>query len=187
MRLAIMRLRRVYHWLVKRDDRSTRGAVYVEFLAAFLPLFIFFECLVQLGGMFTAKLVVQHAASTAARAAVVVLHDNPKYYKDLKVGEAKGKRREDIEKAATITLRAVKSIVKMKLTFPTTAGGTDDKATFGRNDLVRVKVEATYRCRVPFASRLVCDFWKQRRTLTGEAALPNQGADYPYPTNEGGT
>ena len=35
---------------------GTRGAVMVEFLAAFLPLFIMFECLVQLAGLFTAKL-----------------------------------------------------------------------------------------------------------------------------------
>jgi Flp pilus assembly protein TadG len=156
-------------------------------LAAFLPLFVFFECLVQLGGMFTAKLVVQHAASTAARAAVVVIHDDPKYYNNQPVGQASGKRRETVEKAATIVMRSVKSIVKMKLTFPTSAGGKDDKTTFGRDDLVRVRIEAEYRCRVPFASRLICDAIKQRRTLVGEAALPNQGADYPYPTNEDGT
>lgn len=159
---------------------GTRGAVMVEFLVAFLPLFIFFECLVQLAGLYTAKLVVQHAASTAARAAVVVLNDNPKYYDDVEPGKATGKRREDIESAATIPLMAVKSIVHVKVTLPSSKGGNDDRKEFGRNDLVHVKVEATYLCQVPFAKRVVCNLFTETRTLTGEAALPNNGADYEY-------
>jgi len=41
-------------------------------------------------------------------------------------------------------------------------------------------VKATYRCQVPFANRLVCNFVTSTRELTGEAALPNQGASYEY-------
>ncbi len=168
----------------KEETRSawlgTRGAVMVEFLAAFLPLFIMFECLVQLAGLYTAKLVVEHAAATAARAAVVVLGDNPKYYDDVKVGQATGKRREDIESAATIPLMAVKSIIHVKVTLPSSAGGNDDRKSFGRNDMVHVKVEATYMCQVPFAKRVVCSMFTETRTLVGEASLPNNGADYEY-------
>ena len=160
--------------------RDRRGAVYVEFLVAFLPLFIFFECLVQLSGMLTAKLVVQHAAVTATRAAVVVLYDDPQYYGDEKVGSATGQRLEAIELAAAIPMRAVRSIIDYEVTFPSQAGGTDSRTDFGRDDLVRVRVKAMYRCQVPIASRMVCNFLTRTRYLTGEAALPNQGASYEY-------
>ena len=163
-----------------RLPAGTRGAVYVEFLAAFLPLFIFFECLVQMAGVYTAKLVVLHSASTAARAAVVVLHDDPQYYGDVAVGKVEGKRKEDIEKAAAIPLTAVKSIVDYEVTFPSQPGGSDSRKSFERNDLVRVRVEATYKCAVPIAKRMVCNFLTTRKKLVGEAALPNNGASYEY-------
>lgn len=166
--------------MIRNLLRDRRGAVYVEFLVAFLPLFVFFECLVQLSGMFTAKLVVQHAAVTATRAAVVVLHDDPSHYGDEPVGSASGKRLEAIELAAAIPMRSVRSIVDYEVTFPTQPGGSDNKTTFGRDDMVRVKVKAQYRCQVPIASRLVCNFVTSTRDLTAEAALPNQGADYEY-------
>ncbi len=57
-----------------------RGAAYVEFLIAFIPLFIMFLGMVQMSLMYAGDLVVQHAASRAARAAVVVLDDDPQYY-----------------------------------------------------------------------------------------------------------
>lgn len=160
--------------------RDNRGAVYVEFLIAFLPLLIFFECLVQYAGIVSAKLVVQHAAVSATRAAVVVLHDDPKHYNDEEVGKATGKRREDIRLAAAIPMRAVKSITAFEINFPSQPGGNDDRSEFTRDELVRVRVKAVYRCQVPFASRLLCDAMSSERELTGEAALPNQGADYSY-------
>ncbi len=60
------------------EDR--RGAAYVEFLLAFMPLFILFLGMVQMALMFAGDLVVQRAASTAARAAAVVIDDDPQYY-----------------------------------------------------------------------------------------------------------
>ncbi len=56
------------------------GAAYVEFLIAFLPFFILFLGMVQMSLMYAGDLVVQHAASRAARAAMVVLDDDPQYY-----------------------------------------------------------------------------------------------------------
>jgi hypothetical protein len=56
------------------------GAVYVEFLLAFFPVLVTFLGLVQLSLILSARLVVQHAASRAARAAVVVLDDDPERY-----------------------------------------------------------------------------------------------------------
>lgn len=67
---------------LERLQRDTRGAVYVEFLVAIMPVLIFFFGLLQLALIYTAQLVVQHAAARAARAAVVVLDDDPQNYQD---------------------------------------------------------------------------------------------------------
>jgi len=56
-----------------RDD--TRGAVYVEFLVAFIPFFIMVLGIMQIALMYSAHLIVQHAATTAARSAIVVFPD----------------------------------------------------------------------------------------------------------------
>lgn len=57
-----------------------RGAAYVEFLLAFIPLFIMFLGMVQMALMYAGDLVVQHAATRAARAASVVVDDDPRFY-----------------------------------------------------------------------------------------------------------
>ncbi|HKO48577.1 MAG TPA: TadE family protein [Polyangiaceae bacterium] len=54
-----------------------RGAVYVEFLVAFLPVFILFLGICQIALLSTARFVVQHAANRAARSAVVMLESSP--------------------------------------------------------------------------------------------------------------
>jgi hypothetical protein len=65
---------------MNRLARDTRGAAYVEFLISFIPVFLMFLGMVQMGLMFVAGLAVQRAASTAARAAIVVLDDDPQHY-----------------------------------------------------------------------------------------------------------
>jgi hypothetical protein len=60
--------------------RDERGAVYVEFLLAFLPLFVLFLALCQIALLIAGKIVVRHAAFAAARSAIVVLDDEPAYY-----------------------------------------------------------------------------------------------------------
>jgi hypothetical protein len=60
--------------------RDERGVVYVEFLLAFPPLFLLFMAICQLSLAATAKVVVQHAASRAVRAAIVVLEEAPEHY-----------------------------------------------------------------------------------------------------------
>jgi hypothetical protein len=159
---------------------GSHGAIYVEFLIAFLPLFIFFMCLLQMAGLHLGKLNTLHSAETAVRAAIVVLPDDPARYSNLEVGSITGKRRDDIVKAASLPLTAVSSIKGVKVTFPSSAGGDDDLSQVSRNDLVRVKVSAVYRCTIPIAKFIVCNPLTGTRTLTAEAALPNQGADYGY-------
>lgn len=65
---------------MNRLGRDTRGAAYVEFLISFIPVFLMFLGMVQMGLMFVGGLALQRAASTAARAAIVVLDDDPQYY-----------------------------------------------------------------------------------------------------------
>ncbi len=55
---------------------DARGAVYVEFIICFMPVFLLFLGVVQLAFMASAKLVVQHAAVMGARSAMVVLEDD---------------------------------------------------------------------------------------------------------------
>lgn len=62
------------------DALGTRGAVYVEYLISFVPVFIMFLGVIQLSLMYAARVEVQHAANTAARAAIVVLDEDPQYY-----------------------------------------------------------------------------------------------------------
>ncbi len=158
------------------------GAVMVEFIVAFLPLMIFFEALLQFGGIVTGKLVVNHAAVCAARAAVVVLPDDPKFYDDVPVGQPTGKRREDIERAAAVPLAALKSFEAIRIKFPSQPGATDDRTSFSKNELVVIRVEADYHCQVPLVNRLLCNAATSKRTLVAEASFPNQGAPYPFPS-----
>lgn len=67
--------------------RDPRGAVYVEFLAVIFPLLFLWLGIAQLAFVGIAKLVVEHAAVTACRAAVVVLDDDPKHYAGAPRGE----------------------------------------------------------------------------------------------------
>ena len=67
--------------------KDARGAVYVEFLLVFMPVFLLFLCIVELGFVYAARLVVQHAATRAVRAAVVILDDDPARY----AGERRGR------------------------------------------------------------------------------------------------
>ncbi|MBW2460473.1 MAG: pilus assembly protein [Deltaproteobacteria bacterium] len=65
--------------------KDTSGVVYVEFLIAFMPFLVMFLGMVQVALYLTANLVVRHAATTAARAAVVVLPDDPQYYDNAEI------------------------------------------------------------------------------------------------------
>jgi Flp pilus assembly protein TadG len=48
---------------VRHDQR---GAVYVELLLVFLPVFMLFLAVLQLGFVYTGRLVVQHAAGSTS-------------------------------------------------------------------------------------------------------------------------
>ena len=70
--------------------RDENGAIYVEFLLVFMPVFLIFLGLVQASLMFAANLIVAHAANVAARAAMVVLDDDPGQYGNEKRNDLTG-------------------------------------------------------------------------------------------------
>ncbi len=92
--------------------RDTRAAVYVEFLIAFMPLFVLFLAICQLSLLVVARVVVSHAACNAARAAIVVLEDDPQFYGNVARGvvsdgggNQQGQRMKAIRTAATEPLK----------------------------------------------------------------------------------
>ncbi|XYH94745.1 TadE/TadG family type IV pilus assembly protein [Sorangium sp. So ce1128] len=156
--------------------RDIEGAVYVEFLIAFLPLFVVFMALCQLAYVQAAHIVVQHAAVMATRAAIVVLPDDPAYY-DTPVNSATGKRLADIRRAAASPLRAVASSPDFELELP--LGDAPE-----RDSLVQVNIQLSYQCDVPIGKLLICDPLSGKKKLSGSASLPNQGAGFTYVTDE---
>lgn len=153
-----------------RRDRTTRGAVLVEFMAVFFPLFAFFLGLMQLMFIHVANLVTKHAAYVAVRAAVVVVPDDPAKFPG-GVGSATGDRRTEVTRAARIPLATLGL---------TTAdvGVTFDSGNYSRDQPITVTVTVDYTCRVPLGNLIACGGSKKR--LIAESTMPNQGADYDY-------
>jgi hypothetical protein len=87
--------------------RETRGAVYAEFLIAFPPIYLMWMGMIQAALLYGANIAVDHAANRAARAAVVVLPDDPQYWGGSPVNSFTGARREAIWMAASVPLTAV--------------------------------------------------------------------------------
>lgn len=167
---------------MKRDPaaltRDRRGAVYVEFLAMFVPILAVFMGLAETSFMYSAKLVTQHAAVMGVRAAAVVLPDDPKHYDGVGIGEYAGARKEKIEKAVAMTLLAGGNIVDWEVEL--LGGGGQPQATFDQGSnypMATVRVEADYSCSL---FRLACGF-SGSTTLVSEASMPVHMAPYTYP------
>lgn len=62
------------------NRRREGGAVFVEFLLVFPPLFVLFLVILQWSLLSATSLGVKHAAASAARSAIVVLPDDPVAY-----------------------------------------------------------------------------------------------------------
>lgn len=157
-------------------DRS--GAVYVEFLIAFMPLFLMFSGLFQLGMVQIAALVTQHAAVTAARAAAVILPDNPLYY-GTPVDQIAGERGAEIQQAAETTLSAIDPAPQVQVNFASAAGGNSFLTQVGPFDVLHAQVAYQYGCQIPIGNLLVCGLGGTKM-LTAESAMPNQGCNEKY-------
>jgi len=172
---------------MRRLRNHTGGAVYVEFLIAFIPVLVFFLCLAQLSFLYQIKLAVEHAAVIAARSAAVVLADRPKVYGTEQIGVLGPNREDHIRKSAVLALAPYVldgSINEVKLVFPEASqpNGPDAMHAGGRTyppmrdtatDMVRVRVEAEARCKIALANAIMCTSAELlvRNPLTGEVIV----------------
>jgi hypothetical protein len=188
--------------------RDQRGAIFVEFLIAFLPVYTFFLCLIQLGLLFSVRIVTEHAALNAARAAAVVIGDEPRRYNGEKINQlvVNGSARyAAVRNAALLTLAPLilnGFIHRVTVVFPPEGqpggpgrGGSLAFAPMSdqRVSKIRVRVEVEAECRIGIANRIACplsfDFTHPTealklaipmRTVRAEAIYPYQGARYDY-------
>jgi hypothetical protein len=165
--------------LSRRGLRDKRGAVYVEFLAAFWPIFLSFWCLLQSSGLYTAKLVTMHSAYLGVRAAAVVLADKDKKYGGEERYAADGKRKDAIVRAVQMGLSADTSLIWPLAEVTLEGGNGKEKESFGRDQVVVVRVDVPYHCGLPIADKIVCGFGGLR-TVSAEAKMVVHGADYEY-------
>jgi hypothetical protein len=166
--------------MARRRMPSTAGAVYVEFLIAFVPLFVMFMALVQLAFVEVGNLIVKHSAVLGARAAAVVLVDVPSDYADEPIGRASGKRLSAIEQAVKIPLFALSNSPEPRVSFPSAPGANDSKSQFAGTDVARVRVDFDFRCRIPVGRTLACNPLTGTKRVSGEAAMPIFGANYAF-------
>lgn len=182
--------------------------MFVELLIAFLPVYTFFLCLIQLGLLFSVRIVTEHAAVNAARAAAVVIGDDPRRYNGEKINQlvVNGSARyEAVRNAALLTIAPLilnGFIHKVSVVFPPEGtpggpgrGGSLAFAPMGDQQVskVRVRVEVEAECRIGIANRIACplsfDFTHPTeaiklaipmQTVRAEAIYPYQGARYDY-------
>jgi hypothetical protein len=152
--------------------RHTQGSVYVETLIAVLvPITFFFSTWQQID-LFTAQLILKHAAVAAARAAIVVGPDDPRFYEDQAVNDLSkgGPRYRDVERAAALVLAAAPNLQ--------TGLGVDIEGSTSGTSPITAKVTTDYACHGGWLN-LVCGGGKYRR-LSAQATLPYQGAKFKY-------
>jgi hypothetical protein len=186
---------------------GTAGAVFVEFLIVFFPVLTMFLCLVQLGLLYTVRVVVEHAAVNAARTAAVVIGDkpDPNVYAGTiepqhQVKPKNGPRYDAIRRAALLTLAPFivnGSVTSVELEFPPPdqPGGPDQTSrTLTYTPMqgttvnkVRVRLVVEVVCKIGLADKILCGRFIPNpvmpgiKTMRAEAMFPYQGARYIYP------
>jgi hypothetical protein len=186
----------------RRLLKNERGAVFVEFLIAFLPVQIFFLCLIQSAILYSVRLLTEHAAVNGARAAAVVMADERSRYN----GEAehtvpeRGERTRVVRSAVLLTLAPMilNGLVQSVDVFYPPADQPDGPEQTGNITFtpmgdqsvskMRVRVHVQAACRIGFASQIVCpsltagltNFLVPTRLVRAEAIFPYQGANYDY-------
>ena len=181
------------------SSRDERGVVYIEFLFVVLPFMALVLGLMQTALLYIGGMAIQRSASTAARAAMVVLDDDPKFYNGEPRNALSPRRREAIEKAASFPLLAVKTSPKGQghsvehalragkgnaLLGPAAgiASGLEVSYPNGissrRGSHLTVAVSYRFACEVPLARVFMCK--NRTQLLRAESTLPNQSADYQH-------
>jgi hypothetical protein len=196
--------------ILQRLRSSTRGAVYLEFLIAFLPFLIFFLCLWQVSILYYTKLFVDHAAFSAARGAAVIVAENSNRVGDTDastVNKLTSTRKSLVRNAIEIALAPLiidGTIASFAVAYPqpNDPGGSDamTNKTYGTMTgaappMMRVRVTAQMVCRIAFANLIMCpNFLAQAHVgvlasqpkipVVSEAIFPFQGASYTYDPND---
>jgi Flp pilus assembly protein TadG len=188
----------------KRLGKSTLGAVYVEFIIAFLPFLITFLCLWQVAILYWTKLMVDHAAFSAARAAAVIVGEDPKNVSDSSdsVNKLTSTRQGLVENAAYVALAPLVingtiDNITVEYPDPTKPGGADSMGNKTYSPMsgnsvgnIRVRVIAKMQCRIAFANLIMCAGFMNKLQnsigldptvdVAGESIFPYQGAAYTY-------
>ncbi|MBV9948536.1 MAG: Hint domain-containing protein [Myxococcales bacterium] len=193
---------------------DSRGAVYVEFLIAFIPFFVFFLCLWQASIVYYTKLLVDHAAFAAARAAAVIVAENPNRVDPnggaSSVNTLTKSRADYVRIAAELALAPSimdNTTVLLDVKFPPgdQPGAADvardpppaytPMSAGGAIQMMRVRVETWMVCKIALANAIMCP----ANTVLGlaakqlgvfvlrvrsEAIFPYQGAQYTYDPND---
>jgi hypothetical protein len=163
------------------------GAAYIEFLIAFMPIFIAFVGLWELGEYWMTSLVVEHAAFAGARAGAVYI---PLPGAD---GVASNKITDDSRSIVTeaVLLAAAPAVARGWLAdvpavfFPRSLRGDDSEAT-GYNpdssDMVHVQVVAPFRCHFPPFDYIFCrsSGGQWAAPILAHGSFPYAGARYKY-------
>lgn len=143
---------------------DARGAAAVEFVLVMVPVFLCFFCFLQVGKLYMANLVFQHAATVAARAAAVIVEPS------LNPGENGSE--DDVKTVARLALGAWQTAIRNVDVSVSSAASTSDP-----NGLVTAKLTGKFHCGVAMAARLTCGSDKSIN-LKATARFPLQGARY---------
>jgi hypothetical protein len=189
---------------------DTRGAVYVEFLIAFMPVLVFFLCILQLALLFTVKIYSDHAAVQGARSAAVVFGDERKTYNNEPENQLSKRRMEFVRNAVLLTLAPLildGTVSSVDVTYPRPDQPEGQDALSNRSispmsdsgaqAMVRVNVDVMARCKIAFANRIACGgllglgdspgFFALgagvHKRIRSTSTYPYQGASYTYRNN----
>lgn len=161
------------------------GVVIVEHLIVFMPVFFFILATVQTVEVCSGMILLRHAAFCAARAAIVVLPDDPRRYRNevsVKLEDAKGKTPAHYviyEKSSGVTAvkKAAQMILQTDRHFDMSKLAIELKIDPNSNEL-SAKLAVPYRCYARFVNAACTG--KDAITLKAEGLNTYQGARYAY-------
>jgi hypothetical protein len=158
-----------------------RGVVYVETVAALVPVLLLFVGALQFGHASASFLIVERAASAAARAAIVVLPDDGRFYGDegnAHVNEFSGLRKDDIVRAAENVLSAAFPVRRRADKEREVKPRVSVSGAFAGFAPLTATVEARYAC-FPGVFGFMCGVDREI-AMRARSTLPYQGADFDY-------
>lgn len=141
-----------------------RGAAAVEFVVAMVPLFLTLFCFMQVGKMYTANLVFQHAATIAARSAAVVVEPT--------INPGDNGSEDDVKQVARLALGAWQTAIR-----DLDVEITSDASATNVNGMVTATLTGNFACGVAMGATIVCGI-DRMAPLKATARFPLQGARY---------